>query len=236
MTQYTAEMPYSTTPRVDMSDLMRNVYLWMFMGMLVTAGMTVLTINVPALFSLASNSWIVLGTFIVQLLLVGSLVVAVQRMSTGMAILLFLGYAASVGFTLTMVLLYYSVGTITMAFTTAAALFLAMSIVGMTTSMDLTKWSTYLFMGLIGLMIAMVLNVFLFQSSTFDLILSIGGVILFTALTAYDTQKIKRMASNPEIQAGGGALLTKLSILGALALYLDFLNLFLFLLRIFGRD
>ena len=234
MTQNIAQVPYSAVPRVEFRPLMRNVYLWMTLGMAVTTVMTYLTANLPFLNSLLQNSWIVFGVFIVQLLLVGSLALAVQKLSTGAAAAIFLAYAASVGFTLTLIVLYYDAGTVTAAFVTASILFLAMTVVGLITPMDLSKMGTYLLMGLIGLIIAMVLNIF-FRSSTFDLIISIIGVILFTALTAYDTQKIKQMASNPAIQGEGSALMGKLSILGALSLYLDFLNLFIFLLRIFGR-
>jgi FtsH-binding integral membrane protein len=234
MTQNITQVPYSSVPRVEFRPLMRNVYLWMTLGMAVTAGMTYVTVNLPFLRSMLQSGWIVFGVFIVQLILVGSLAVAVQRLPTGAAAAIFLAYAASVGFTLTLIVLYYDAGTVTAAFVTAAVLFLAMTIVGLITTMDLAKMGTYLLMGLIGLLIAMFLNIF-FRSSTFDFVISIIGVILFTALTAYDTQKIKRMASDPAIQGEGSTLMAKLSILGALSLYLDFLNLFIFLLRILGR-
>jgi FtsH-binding integral membrane protein len=134
-----------------------------------------------------------------------------------------------------MILLMYDLGTLTLAFVSTSALFGAMTIVGLTTKMDLTKWGTFLFMGLIGLLVAMLVNIFL-RSSAFDLIISVIGVLLFTGLTAYDTQKIVRMASDPAIQAGDTTLMRKLSILGALSLYLDFINLFLFILRLMGRQ
>ncbi len=107
-----------------------------------------------------------------------------------------------------------------------------MSIVGLTTKADLSKVETCL---IIGLILAMLINVFL-RSNTFDYIISIIGVIIFTGLTAYDTQKIARLAADPRIEGEGSQLAGKLSILGALSLYLDFLNLFLFLLGIFGRS
>jgi FtsH-binding integral membrane protein len=108
-----------------------------------------------------------------------------------------------------------------------------MTIVGYTTKTDLTRYSSYFMMGLIGLVIAMVVNMFL-GSGPLDFAISIFGVLLFTGLTAYDTQKIKEMAADPSIEASG-SLAAKLGILGALQLYLDFINLFLFLLRLFGR-
>ena len=109
-----------------------------------------------------------------------------------------------------------------------------MSIVGAFTKLDLTQARTYLFIGLIGLLIAMLINIFV-GSDTFDIVISIIGVVIFTGLTAADTQKIVRMSADPRLEGDGGALLARLSIIGALMLYLDFLNLFLFLLRIFGR-
>ena len=110
-----------------------------------------------------------------------------------------------------------AVAALTPAFTSTAALFAAMSLIGLTTKMDLTKIGTYALFALVGL------------------ILSYAGVLIFSALTAYDTQKISRMASDPQGAAGGTAALRRLSILGVLSLYLDFLNMLLFLLRIFGR-
>jgi hypothetical protein len=117
----------------------------------------------------------------------------------------------------------------------AAALFAVMSIVGLTTKADLSKLGTYLIIGLFGIILAIFIN-FFFRSSAFDFIISIIGVIIFTGLTAYDTQKIARLAADPRIEGEGSQLAGKLSILGALTLYLDFLNLFLFLLRLFGRS
>ena len=114
----------------------------------------------------------------------------------------------------------------------AAALFGAMTFVGFTTKADLTKMGTYLFIGLIGIIIASVINIFI-GSDGLSFIISILGVIIFTGLTAYDTQKIKEMSMNPQI-ANGGNLALKFSVMGALTLYLDLLNLFLFLLSIFG--
>jgi len=110
-----------------------------------------------------------------------------------------------------------------------------MSVVGAFTKMDLTKLRTYLFIGLVGLLIAMLINIFV-DSDSFDFLISIVGVLIFTGLTAADTQKIVRMSSDPSLDGSDSALLTRLSIIGALTLYLDFLNLFLFLLRIFGRS
>jgi len=212
---------------------LRNVYALMTLGLLVTAGVAYLTSTTPALLGLLRYPLVVFGLFIVQLILVGTLAVAVKKLSAGVATAIFFVYAAANGFTLSLIVLMYSLGTLTLAFVSTAALFGAMTLVGLTTKMDLTKWGTFLFMGLIGLVIAMVINLFL-RSSTFDLVISIIGVLLFTGLTAWDTQKILRMASDPQVQAAGSELVRKLSIMGALSLYLDFLNLFLFILRLMG--
>jgi FtsH-binding integral membrane protein len=148
--------------------------------------------------------------------------------------MLFLLYAAVNGVTFSWILLSYSDATVFKAFGTAAILFGVMSVYGFTTKSDLTRFRSLFLMGLIGIIIASVVNIFL-QSNLLDFGLSIFGVFLFVGLTAYDTQNIKRMASDPAIQDDGNLML-KLSIFGALKLYLDFINLFLYLLRLFGRS
>ena len=221
-------------PRVETRSLLRNVYLYMLLAMTVTAGVSWFTLNSGLVKSL-SSPWLLFGVFIVQLVLVGTLAFALPKLSVPAAFAIFFGYAALTGFTLSSIFIYYGWADLTYAFASAAGLFLAMSLVGIFTKADLTKMGTYLFIGLIGILIAMVINIFL-RSGTMDFIISIIGVLIFTGLTAYDTQKIVRLSRDPNIQDSDGSLLTKLSIMGALALYLDFLNLFLFLLRIFGRD
>jgi FtsH-binding integral membrane protein len=156
-----------------------------------------------------------------------------RRISPNLAMILFFVYAALNGFTLSLLVMVYADSSLVTAFASAAALFGVMSVVGYTTQADLTQYRTYFMMGLIGLIVAMIVNIFL-QSRGLEMLLSLFGVVLFTALTAYDTQKIKQIAADPNIQADG-SLVIKLSIMGALALYLDFINLFIFLLRLFGR-
>jgi FtsH-binding integral membrane protein len=212
---------------------MRNVYLWMTVGLFVTALVAFFTINSRALTSALYSPFFVWSLFFVQIMLVASLSAGAMRFSTGTAITIFLVYAASNGFTLSLIFAYYNLGTVVGAFITAAFLFLTMSIIGTVTRMNLAKLSTYLFMGLIGLIVAMIVNIFL-RSPEFDLVLSFIGVILFTALTAADTQKLVQLAA--QIPEGSEAKMTNLSIIGALTLYLNFINLFIFLLRIFGRQ
>jgi len=222
----------SPVSRVDVRSVLQWVYLWMALGLLVTAGVAFMTVNTPAMLNLLATPalWIAV---IAELILVLVLSAALPKLSPGLASLLFFAYAALNGFTLAGIFLVYTGGTITAAFGATAALFGAMTVVGFTTQMDLTRMGTYLMMGLIGLVIAMLINLFL-GSSGLDLVITLGGVLIFTALAAYDTQKIKRMANSVDIQADG-SLAMKLSVMGALMLYLDFINLFLFLLRLLGR-
>lgn len=226
------EFPSIVAPRVEIQDVLKWVYLWMGLGLLLTALVAVFTLNTPALLSLllGPGLWV---AFIGQLALVLVLSAGLMRLSPAAAGLLFLGYAALNGFTLSGIFLAYAASDIVAAFLSASALFGAMTVVGFTTQMDLMKWGTYLFIGLIGVVIAMVINIFL-GSSMLDIIISIVAVLIFTGLTAYDTQRIKRMAEDPEIRSDG-SLTMKLSILGALRLYLDFINMFLYLLRLISR-
>lgn len=233
--QNAAQTRLSAYPIVDTRSLLRNVYVWMTAGLLLTAGVAFLTASTPLLDHLLSNPFLLWGAIILQLLLVVVLSTAIRRLSLGAAILIFLAYAALTGFTLSSIVLYYSVGTLTQAFLSTAILFGVMTFIGLTTRMDLSKLGTYLLIGLIGLIIASIVNIFL-RSSAFDFIISLLGVVIFTGLTAYDTQKIQRMAYDPAFVEQGSAMMGKLSILGALTLYLDFLNLFLYLLRLFGRS
>jgi FtsH-binding integral membrane protein len=202
-------------------------------GLLVTTAVAVGTATLPSLRNLLLNPGVMIAAIIAELALVLALSFGLRRMSPGVAIAVFFVYAALNGFTLSVIFLVYDLGSIYAAFFTAAALFGAMSVVGFTTKVDLSKYSTYFLMALIGLIIAGVINIFL-RSSAFDFVISIAGVLIFTALTAYDTQRIKQMSADPTIQADG-SLSMKLSIMGALRLYLDFINLFLYLLRLFGR-
>jgi uncharacterized protein len=236
MSDYAAPLPRPAlaVPRVEVRPLLRNVYLWMTAGLVLTATVAYLSANTQALLNLWDSPFIAFGALIGQLILVVVLSTQIMRLAPTVATLIFLGYAGLTGFSLTGIVLYYDLGTLSVAFATTAALFGVMSVVGAFTRMDLTKLSTYLFIGLIGLLIAMLINIFLL-SDTFEFVISALGVLIFTGLTAADTQKLVRLASDPRIEADGGALLARLSIMGALTLYLDFLNLFLFLLRIFGR-
>jgi len=218
---------------LEIRPLLRRVYLWMTFGVLLTAIVALLTVSTPILRGLLVNPIVVWGALIGELVLVLVLSAAIQRLSPAVAALLFFVYAGMLGFSLSGIFLIYTLNSIGLAFVSASALFGMMTFVGFATKADLTKLGTYLIVGLFGLIFAMVINFFL-ANSWLELAISLIGVVIFTGLTAYDTQKIARMAKDPALQAEG-AMLGRLSILGALALYLDFVNLFLLLLRLLGR-
>jgi FtsH-binding integral membrane protein len=173
------------------------------------------------------------GLIIAELALVFSISSRVNKMSAGTATTLFVTYSALNGVTLSFIFLAYARASIVSTFFICSATFLACSIYGWTTKKDLTSWGGFLMMGLIGIIGASLVNLFI-RSSAVSMIVSYIGVIIFVGLTAYDTQKLKGMALT---QPDGldGAVIRKGAILGALSLYLDFINLFLLLLRIFGR-
>ena len=219
-------------PGVAIQPLLRQVYMWMTLAMLVTTA-SALVISSVALELLVSNPAIIIVAIVAQLGLVLALSWGLQRMSVTLAQVLFFVYAASVGVTLSLILLAYENTTVISAFATTAVLFFVMTMFGLTTRIDLTRYSSYFMIGLIGLFIALIVNSFI-GSSTTELLLSFVGVVLFSGLTAYDTQRIQRMAQDPRLAGEGEATMSRLAIMGALGLYLNFLNLFIFLLRLFG--
>lgn len=212
---------------VKQNTLVRQVYAWMGAGLALTALMALITVSTPALLmGIVGNKLVFYGLMIGELILVFTLSAAIGRLSTGVATLLFLGYSALNGLTLSVVFLVYTADSIASTFAVTAAMFGAMSLYGYVTSRDLTSWGSFLFMGLIGIVIASLVNIFL-KSNAVSWVVSAIGVIVFTGLTAYDTWKIKALAA-------AGAEGRKPAILGALTLYLDFINLFLMLLRLMG--
>jgi hypothetical protein len=218
---------------LEIRPLLRRVYFWMTVGVLLTAIVALLTVTTPALSGLLTSPFVVFGALIGELVLVVVLSAAIQRLSPTAAALLFFAYAGLLGFSLAGIFLVFTLNSIAVAFFSASALFGMMTLVGFVTRADLTRLGTYLVVGLFGLILATVLNLFL-HSTALQLIVSLVGIVIFTGLTAYDTQKIARLAKDPALQAEG-AMLGRMSILGALTLYLDFINLFLLLLRLFGR-
>ncbi|MGD0877360.1 MAG: Bax inhibitor-1/YccA family protein [Anaerolineales bacterium] len=221
---------YPTEGAIDLQSIMRQVYTWMVLGMVITTAVAYVTAS-TSLINLAMNPIILIVAVLAEFGLVLGISAGLSRLSSGVATLLFMLYAALNGFTLSIVLLAFTGASLFVAFATTAALFAAMSIIGYTTKVDLSKMGTFLMMGVLGLVIAMVVNMFV-ASGPLDTIISIVGVLIFTALTAYDTQRIGRMAAQMNVNGDNEV---KFGIFGALRLYLDFINMFLFVLRLTGR-
>lgn len=211
------------------ASYMTKVYGWMFLGLSITAVISFLIASSPAAISyLFGNKIVFFGLFIAQIFLVGFLVIRIQKMSAATATAVFLGYAALMGLTFSALLLAYTPGSLVTVFAITAGTFGIMTAVGYFTKQDLTSFGKIMMMGLIGIVLASIVNFFI-GSSTLYWIISYVGVAVFVGLIAYDTQKIKAYALlDSEEDRKKGA------ILGALALYLDFVNLFIFLLRLFG--
>lgn len=209
-----------------------RVYLWMTLGLLVTAAVAWTTANSETLQTLIfGNSFVVIGLFIAQIGLVIALSAAISKLSPPVAMLIFFAYSALTGVVFSSLLLLYTGTSIAATFVATAGMFGVMSIVGLTTGMDLTKIGNIAFMALIGIIIASVVNIFV-ASSALATIISIVGVLIFIVLIARDSQRLKTMASQVDVNSDQGQ---KASIMGALVLYLDFVNLFLFLLRLTGN-
>ncbi|HOR80806.1 MAG: Inner membrane protein YbhL [Spirochaetes bacterium ADurb.Bin315] len=215
--------------------ILKNVYLWMTAGLALSGLVAWLVAGSPALLrAMVGNPLSFLILVIAQFSLVFYLTARLDRMSASSAIGAFLAYAALNGAMLSTIFIVYTQALIARAFFTTALMFAGMSLYAMTTTRDLHRFGTYLVMGLWGLIIASVLNM-LFRSSGLDFLISIAGVVIFLGLTAWDTQKIVAM-NHAYGDSDDYTLVTRLSIIGALTLYLDFINLFLFILRIFGRS
>jgi FtsH-binding integral membrane protein len=222
---------------------MLRVYNYMTGALALTGAVAYAVANTPPLLALfyhqvmtaqgVALSPTILGwvVFIAPLALVFFLSFRIQQMSQGAAQLTFWAYAGMVGASLASIFLLYTGASIALTFFVTAATFGAMSLYGYTTARDLTGMGSFLFMGLIGVVIASLANMF-FQSAALNFAISVIGVLIFTGLTAWDTQKIKQYYY---AVGSDGAMAGKAAIMGALALYLDFLNIFLFLLRFMGN-
>lgn len=229
--------PYSQNSQIQrvavaQNEFVRRVFNWMGFGLALTAIVAMLTASSPSMMQLIySNPIVLIGLLVAELGLVVALSAAIGRMSAGTATLMFFGYSALNGVTLSSIFLIYTSSSIANTFFVTAGTFGVMSLYGYTTKRDLTSWGSFLFMGLIGIVLASLVS-FFFQSETLYWGITYIGVVIFVGLTAYDAQAIKNMAlqgfGDEESERKG-------SVLGALRLYLDFINLFLMLLRIFGQ-
>ena len=233
-------MPFDASARVAARDqvlvrgasdverrFMTAVYRWMTLGLALTAGVAYSVASSEAALQLVlGNRVVFFGMIIAEFGLVIWISAAANRLSAAAAGGLFLLYSALNGATLSVVLLMYTGSSVALAFVTTAGTFGAMSVFATVTRRDLTSWGSFLMMGLVGIVIASVVNIFL-RSGAMSFVISCAAVVVFTGLAAYDTQKLRALA-----RAGGGA--AAMPVNGALALYLDFVNLFLALLRLLG--
>jgi uncharacterized protein len=217
---------------VAASEFVRRVYNWMALGLATTAITALYTVSSPTMMEFIFGTPMVLLLLIVaELGLVIALSAAINKIQASTAVFMFFAYALLNGLTLSAIFLVYTRASIANTFFVTAGTFGAMSLYGYTTKRDLTSWGSFLTMGLIGIIIASLVN-FFFNSPQIYWLITYVGIIIFVGLTAYDAQKIKEMA-----YAGfsGAEMERKGAVIGALRLYLDFINLFLLLLRLFGR-
>ena len=223
-----ADMPVASA----LPALMRKVYVWMTLALVITGFTAYAVATSPALLrAIVGNRFVLLGLIVAELALVVGISGAINRLSLTAATLMFVLYSVINGATLSVVFLAFTMSSITSVFFNTAGTFATMALVGYTTKKDLTSMGRMLFMALIGLVIATVVNMFM-RNSGLDMILNYVGVLVFVGLTAYDTQKIKEQL----MMAGdAGEAWQKMALVGALTLYLDFINLFLYLLRILGK-
>lgn len=213
-------------------DFVRRVYNWMGLGLALTALVSLFTASSPGLLAfIIGNPIVFFGLIIAELGLVIGLSAGINRMQASTAGFMFFLYSAFNGLTLSVILIAYTRASIASTFFVTAGTFGAMSLYGYTTRRDLTSWGSFLAMGLIGVILASLVNIF-FKSPAIYWLVTYAGIIVFVGLAAYDAQKIKAMAlqgfGDEESERKG-------AIIGALQLYLDFINLFLMLLRIFGK-
>ena len=219
--------PFSAEERI--STFLRSVYGWMCAGLAITALVAYFVASTPGLaFTLVRTPFLMMGLVIAQLGLVFALSMRVQKMASGTASALFILYSALTGVTMSLILLAYTASSVASTFAIAAGMFGSMALYGTVTSRSLAGWGQFLFMGLTGVVIASIVGMF-WHNDGFQFVLGFIGVIVFTGLAAYDAQRLKAMAL--ALPSGGtGAY----AVVGALTLYLDFVNLFLMLLRLTG--
>ena len=226
---------YSRERELEMSSafpvLMRKVYLWMTLALVIT-GFTAYYVatSETLMMALFTNQILFWGLVIGELVLVFSLSAAINRLSLTTATLMFVLYSVINGATMSFIFLAYTASSITNVFLITAGTFAVMAVFGYLTKTDLTSWGKILMMALIGIIIATIVNIFT-KSEGLAMILNYLGVLVFVGLTAYDSQKIKQMLM---MAPDAGEAAQKVALLGALSLYLDFINLFLYLLRILG--
>lgn len=223
------EYGYDQSER-SMYNFMYKVYGWMSAGLAMTAAIGFYIYKNPEILKAFSSSWAIFGIIFLQLILVIVLSAFVLKMSYPVSVMMFLFYAATVGITLSFLLSVYTTKSVFSTFLVTSGMFMLTCVYGYVTKKDLTSLGSFGMMALFGLILTGIVNIFL-RSNVIDVVSSIIGVVVFVALTAYDSQNIKeigrKLMFNPEARK-------RISIVGALTLYLDFINLFLYLLRFMG--
>lgn len=217
--------------KVSVSQHIAKTFLWVFLALLVSAATAYLTVTTNLWVVIFSNDFMYYGIVILELVLVAFLSARVEKMNFITALLCLLGYAILTGITFSVLIIAFTPKSIGLAFGFTALLFLDLAVIGMTTKFDISKISPLLFSGLLIMVIVSIVGLFM-DLSTMEVGLCYVGIVIFMGLTAYDTQNIKRLyymsEDNPKLQA-------KLSIYSALELYLDFINIFLYVLRLLGK-
>lgn len=237
---YSAATPGAYAGRVDFAAILRQVYLWLAIGLLLGFGVALglgqqMSAGNQVVVQAIENPIVLFGAIIVYIGVGFAFYPVVRRASPAVGAALYLVFTAIFGLMASVIFIQYTAQSIEMAFLTTAAMFGVMTLLGYATRLDLSKLGAVFLMALVGIIIVMVVNFFL-HSALLYWIVSIGGVIIFSGLTAYDTQWIKRQAL--ALAASGSAdgdMVQRIALLGAFRLFLDFVNLFLSLLRIFGR-
>lgn len=220
------------TAKAAQETLLRSVYLWMTLALIITGFVAMYVAKSYTLVNMMiQNSMMFWGVLIAEVALVWYLSARIYKMSFTTATILFIVYSILNGVTLSILLLVYTASSIATTFFVTAGTFGTMAIFGYITKKDLTRIGSLCIMGVIGIIIASLVNLFL-QNSMMDMVISYIGVLLFVGLTAYDSQKIKRLLSGDDIEVN--EVTQKIALMGAMTLYLDFINLFIYLLRILG--
>ncbi|MCR5621901.1 MAG: Bax inhibitor-1/YccA family protein [Treponema sp.] len=229
MSEY-ANIGYAAERENEQRKFLSGTYGWMAVALLISAASAFITANSYTLLSLIFTSWHYWVLFAGELALVWWLSASIRKISLAAAVVGFLAYSVLNGMTLASIFFIYRIDSIAIVFISCAAMFAGMALYGLRTKSNLSSYGRYLVMAVWGILIASLLNI-LFKSSGLSFLISIASVAIFAGLTAYDSQKMLALSEN----ADGSEAFRKVSILGALELYLDFINMFLSLLRIFGR-
>ena len=228
----TKDLVRNYASKAAQTALFRTVYLWMTLALVITGFVAMYVAKSYALISMiAQNSFMFWGILIAEVALVMYMSARIHRISFTTATLLFIAYSVLNGVTMSILFMVYTLSSIATTFFVTAGTFGAMALFGYVTKKDLSRIGSICIMGVIGLIIASLVNLFL-HNSMMDLVISYIGVLLFVGLTAYDSQKIKQMLTGDDIEVNETT--QKIALMGSLTLYLDFINLFIYLLRILG--